>query len=818
MERDGTAPRMDSPHDLTAELTRHAAGLRHIARDLLHCGHAAEDAVQDTMRAALAQPDLQPGPLGGWLHRTMTNFVHQWRRRERRRRQREERLPPPEPVPSPPDALGHRETLLLVTQAVLSLDEPYQTAIFQRYFEDLPPRAIARRAGCSVATVKSRLQRGLVLLRARLDRSRTRSDWRAGLALCLGLPLATTAAAGLTTTGLLLMSTTTKVTAAAGLTLAGGLLFLSFGAEPAPASTDLGAPAGVGPDAGFASATTATTAGIPQREAADPIAAAPADWLDHPYEMQVEFLVVDALGLPVEGNRPRLSLRGSTLNDAPKATGPDGRTTVAWRSRRPEGELVVVDGQTRRLVSVQHGVPTRVVLLANGGGGPTLALSGVRLERTRSIRFVESVTALDQKFRSASRTSNRDDHLHPFAHFTTTTVKYEPPREPVQELATQVLFDSGFESGISFEGGVLRIAGAKFGERLVVSQTGSLEAAAPANHARIAGTVFGEDGKPVAEAPVVLLGSSPQPLQRTETGDDGTFVFENVLAGDFTVRAGGDAAGLATTPAVTTTGTTPVTLNLQRGATVRGVARGADGKALAKARVTWRASDGTWCDATATGDDGTFVLANLPTARGTVQLWASDDQHPLPMATAADVLCDAGDIALQVPAGGSALLADPVAPEGLDGNVTARAFQLDLGIGANLVAGKDGEPRRLLDLSAGWYRVEYHHPAVGWIDGGRHWLDGSATVDLGRPALPRPTKATFVFADGVLPAEGRAIEVSRLRADADVRIETDVPGPDGALWLPAGDYVLAWRDRHQVVHFDRFSTKGGDELAVHAGP
>jgi DNA-directed RNA polymerase specialized sigma24 family protein len=86
MERDGTAPRMDSPHDLTAELTRHAAGLRHIARDLLHCGHAAEDAVQDTMRAALAQPDLQPGPLGGWLHRTMTNFVHQWRRRERRRR------------------------------------------------------------------------------------------------------------------------------------------------------------------------------------------------------------------------------------------------------------------------------------------------------------------------------------------------------------------------------------------------------------------------------------------------------------------------------------------------------------------------------------------------------------------------------------------------------------------------------------------------------------------------------------------------------------------------------------------------------------
>ena len=45
-----------------------------------------------------------------------------------------------------------------------------------RFFEDLPPRAIAARLGLGVDTVKTRLERGLVALRARLDRVRRSPD------------------------------------------------------------------------------------------------------------------------------------------------------------------------------------------------------------------------------------------------------------------------------------------------------------------------------------------------------------------------------------------------------------------------------------------------------------------------------------------------------------------------------------------------------------------------------------------------------------------------------------------------------------------
>ena len=66
------------------ELQRHAGGLRDLARDLLRDRHAAEDVTQATLQQALTRPPREPGPLGGWLHRTVVNFARQWRRGDRR--------------------------------------------------------------------------------------------------------------------------------------------------------------------------------------------------------------------------------------------------------------------------------------------------------------------------------------------------------------------------------------------------------------------------------------------------------------------------------------------------------------------------------------------------------------------------------------------------------------------------------------------------------------------------------------------------------------------------------------------------------------
>src|SRR5258705_289249 len=79
------------------------------------------------------------------------------------------------PVPPPIDgerllerAAQHRE----VYEAVMSLPEPNRTAILLRFFDGLPQRKIAAQLDVPVSTVHSRVQRGLVDLRARLRRRR----------------------------------------------------------------------------------------------------------------------------------------------------------------------------------------------------------------------------------------------------------------------------------------------------------------------------------------------------------------------------------------------------------------------------------------------------------------------------------------------------------------------------------------------------------------------------------------------------------------------------------------------------------------------
>src|SRR5262249_40197952 len=50
-----------------------------------------------------------------------------------------------------------------------TLDEPYRTALLLRFFDDLPPREVARRTGVPVETARARIRRGIEQLRGRLD-------------------------------------------------------------------------------------------------------------------------------------------------------------------------------------------------------------------------------------------------------------------------------------------------------------------------------------------------------------------------------------------------------------------------------------------------------------------------------------------------------------------------------------------------------------------------------------------------------------------------------------------------------------------------
>ena len=306
-------------------------------------------------------------------------------------------------------------------------------------------------------------------------------------------------------------------------------------------------------------------------------------------------------------------------------------------------------------------------------------------------------------------------------------------------------------------------------------------------------------------------------MQQVDTDDAGQFVFEGLAAAEFTVRAGCTEAGLATVPAVTTVGTTSVVLNLQRGSCVRGKALRADGTPLAKAAVSWRANDGTWCDETATHDDGSFAFANLPGSAGTVLLWAPEDASPLPIASAANVLCDSGEVVLRAAADArSVVRIEPVLPEGIDGAVSVRLWNLDLGLGKPVPGPEAGKPHEFDKLAAGWYRVELHHAATGWIDAGRFWLDGKANAELGRVLLPAPARVKFELDPTRLPAKDQQrAEVYSLRPDVDVRFAG--VGAADTLLLPAGDYVFAWRGADGASHFERFTAVAGKELTVRPG-
>lgn len=153
--------------------------LRRLAQRLVAEPHAAADAAQEALVAALEHPPLEGVPLRRWLAGVLRNVVRQGRRRDGRRRVREVSRELPDD-PEGTDELAVRlELHQRLIRCVRELEEPYRSTVALRYLEDLTPAEIARRQGVPTKTVYTRLERALAQLRARLDREHggSRSAW-----------------------------------------------------------------------------------------------------------------------------------------------------------------------------------------------------------------------------------------------------------------------------------------------------------------------------------------------------------------------------------------------------------------------------------------------------------------------------------------------------------------------------------------------------------------------------------------------------------------------------------------------------------------
>jgi len=131
----------------------------------------AEDLTQETfVRVFHALPNFQPGTLEGWLHRITTNLFLDMVRRRRRispfALPEDDRLAAPSPGAD--QAYLERHLDADIQQALDGLPVAFRAAVVLHDLDQLPYQEIALILGIKVATVRTRIHRGRLLLRAKL--------------------------------------------------------------------------------------------------------------------------------------------------------------------------------------------------------------------------------------------------------------------------------------------------------------------------------------------------------------------------------------------------------------------------------------------------------------------------------------------------------------------------------------------------------------------------------------------------------------------------------------------------------------------------
>jgi RNA polymerase sigma factor (sigma-70 family) len=224
------------PHEM---LLAHAGFLRRLARDLVGDPSAADDAVQEVYLRALERPPRNESNLRAWLRTVLTNLIRTRARNDSRRTLRElDRLQP--------EAFAlqheHESALRSVTEAVLALEEPLRSTVLQHYFQGLSSSEIAEREHLPVSTVKSRLQRALEILRARMKRENGGAWSRALIALVVPAAAVKSVPIAGVGKGVLAMTMKTKIAAGVALLLAAWFLIHEFTGVPGGPSQPLAGP------------------------------------------------------------------------------------------------------------------------------------------------------------------------------------------------------------------------------------------------------------------------------------------------------------------------------------------------------------------------------------------------------------------------------------------------------------------------------------------------------------------------------------------------------------------------------------------------
>jgi len=169
---------------LNEELERQSAWMRRLVRKLVGDGAGVDDVVQEAQLAALRRERAGESVGRGWLARAALNFARKRGRDNASRRAIEQNSARAEALPSTDELVARLDAQRELANELRALPEPYRSTLVRRFFDNWSAARIAREAGCPASTARTRIDRGLELLRERLDRRHggRRREWLTALA------------------------------------------------------------------------------------------------------------------------------------------------------------------------------------------------------------------------------------------------------------------------------------------------------------------------------------------------------------------------------------------------------------------------------------------------------------------------------------------------------------------------------------------------------------------------------------------------------------------------------------------------------------
>lgn len=177
----------ESPSSTLDQLLSDLNWVRGLARKLVADPLRADDAVQEASLIAMRRAQTGETLSRGWLATVVRNLLRRGHRIEEDREVRESKGARAEALPSADELNSRMELQRLLAEAVSDLPEPYRSTLILRFLEEASVEEIAGAHGVVAATVRSRVSRGLALLRERLDRqSGGRENWLPGVAMLAG--------------------------------------------------------------------------------------------------------------------------------------------------------------------------------------------------------------------------------------------------------------------------------------------------------------------------------------------------------------------------------------------------------------------------------------------------------------------------------------------------------------------------------------------------------------------------------------------------------------------------------------------------------